>query len=52
VTWMPQRKFFVATEMLVFDFELFIGVDLLCQGREFLWMYSPVVDADVVNHPD
>ena len=26
VTRMPQRKFFVATGILVFDFELFIGV--------------------------
>jgi hypothetical protein len=25
VTWMPQRKFFVATEIIVFDFKLFIG---------------------------
>ncbi len=23
--WMPQRKFFVATEILLFDFELLIG---------------------------
>ena len=25
ITWMPQRKFFVVTGILVFDFELFIG---------------------------
>jgi hypothetical protein len=25
---MPQRKFFVATEILLFDFELFIGARL------------------------
>ena len=23
--WMPQRKFFVVTRILVFDFELFLG---------------------------
>jgi hypothetical protein len=26
VIWMPQRKFFMATKILLFDFELFIGV--------------------------
>jgi hypothetical protein len=25
VTWMPQRKVFVATRILALDFELFIG---------------------------
>jgi hypothetical protein len=25
VTWMPQRKIFCGTEILLFDFELFIG---------------------------
>ena len=28
---MPLRKFFAATEILVFDFELFIGVQSWCQ---------------------
>ena len=28
VTWMPQRKYFVATRIVVFDFELFIGEGL------------------------
>jgi len=43
---MPQRKFFVATGIIVFDFELFIGVPFISISYVSVALSSKVAETE------